>query len=93
MQGKKRGKHRGTQQARYLTERVDLSAVAVNPNDFLESDGGVAGDAVPGLAGAHVEVIQAVQVMVLDVPREPAEEHGNVDHRGSNARNLLFHEL
>lgn len=75
-----------------LTQRINLSTVAVNPNNLLKRDGSVTGDSVPGLAGAHVEVVQAVQVVVLNVPREPAEEHGDVDHGRSNARNLLLHE-
>lgn len=64
----------------------------MNPDHLLERDRGVPRHAVPRLPGPHVQVIQAVQVVILHVPSEPAKQHGYVHHRRRDPRNLLLHE-
>lgn len=58
---------------------------------LLEGEHGVAGDAVPGLGLAEVEEVEAVELVVLHVPGEPAVEHGHVQHRGGDARHVAGH--
>lgn len=39
-----------------------------------------------------MQVVEAVQVVILDVPREPAEQHGDVEHRRRDPGHLLPQE-
>lgn len=58
----------------------------------LERERGVARHAVPRLGGPEVHVVEAVQVVVLDVPREPTEHHPDVEHRRGDPGDILRHE-
>jgi hypothetical protein len=82
----KRGKRGGTR-----TDGVEVIGVAVHADGVLEGEHGVAGHAVPGLGLAEMEVVEAVQLVVLHVPREPAVEHRHVQHRRCHAGHVPAH--
>lgn len=48
---------------------------------------------IPGLAGAHVMIVDAVEVEVLDVPGECGEKSAVVEHRCCDARDWGLKKL
>lgn len=81
MLGKKKQKQIVWRLVASLTKRVNLSSIAMNPNNILKRNCRIPRDTVPGLSSTGVEVIQAMKVMILNMPSEPAKEHSNIDHR------------
>jgi hypothetical protein len=64
----------------------------MDAHHVLEGERGVSRNPVPRLGGPGMHVVDAVQVVVLDVPREPTEHHGDVEHRRCDAGDLLPQE-
>lgn len=50
----------------------------MDTDGILEGKHGISGHAVPSLGLAEVEVVEAMQLVVLHVPREPAVEHRHI---------------
>ena len=65
----------------------------MHADGVLEGKHGIAWYAVPGLGLAEVEVVEAVQLVVLHVPREPAVQHRNIQHRRRHAGHVPAHRL
>jgi hypothetical protein len=64
----------------------------MDAHHVLERERSVSRHPVPRLGGPGMHVVDAVQVVVLDVPREPTEHHGDVEHRRCDAGDFLPQE-
>ena len=65
----------------------------MNSNHLLERNSSLSGHAIPRLPSTHVQVIQAMQIMILHMPSKPTKHHSHIHHRRSDPWNLLLHEL
>lgn len=88
----------GGHQCRFLPEHsqrrkvVRIASISMHTDNFLELGSPIPRNGIPRLWRAGVEEVETVQLMVLDMPGEPTEEHPNVDHGRSDPWNVVGHE-
>lgn len=64
----------------------------MDAHDVLERERSISRHPIPRLGCPGMHVVDAVQVVVLDVPGEPTEHHGDVEHRRCDAGDVLPQE-